>query len=140
MEVLDIGIERPAILPPTIVMKMLFTMMKLLKCTWVIEDMEIGILTPKNIPLSIVEFIILVEMLDMDIGLNIPSNLPLKTVEFIILVIKVVTILYVDIDIKRPAALPLTIVEQEWMLKGKVDIGLITVTLPPITQVAVLDY
>ena len=53
--------------------------------------------------------------------------------EFIILVL----MLEVQLCIKRPAIIPLTIMEQELMLTGEVDIGIRPATLPPIDQVAV---
>ena len=53
--------------------------------------------------------------------------------------IKVVTVLEVDIGIKRPYTIPLVTVEKYLMLTGDVDIGLRPSTLPPITQVSEAD-
>ena len=47
---MDIVIERPAILPPTIVMTMVSLIMKVLKFIRVTEDMDMGLLRPKTIP------------------------------------------------------------------------------------------
>ena len=75
----------------------------------------------------------------MDIGINRLSNIPLVIVEFIIVVIKVVIMVEVDIGIKIPATPTIEIVEQELILTGEVDIGIRTATLNTITQVDVLD-
>ena len=112
MEFLDIGIDRPAILPPTILITMVFLMMELLNCLWVMED--------------------------VDIGLYMPSTLHLAIMEFIIVVIKVVTTIEFGIGIKRQATLPLIIMEKYLMFPVEVDIGLRTATRPPITQVAMV--
>ena len=53
--------------------------------------------------------------------------------------IKVVTVLEVDIGLKRPSTIPLVTVEKYLMLTGDVDIGLRPSTLPPITQVSEAD-
>ena len=53
MKVLDIGLETPDIIHPTIVMVMVFLMMKVLECLQVIEDVDKGLLIPANIPLII---------------------------------------------------------------------------------------
>ena len=45
----------------------------------------------------------------------------------------------VNIDHKIPDTLPLAIGEQELMLKGEVYIGLRPATIPPITNVNVVD-
>ena len=50
IEVMDVVIERPAILPPTIVMTMVSLIMKVLKFIRVIEDMDMGLLRPNTIP------------------------------------------------------------------------------------------
>ena len=50
MQVLDIGIERSDILPPTIVMTVVFLMTKVLKFIQVMEDLDIGILKPTTLP------------------------------------------------------------------------------------------
>ena len=60
MEVLDIGIDRPAILPPTIVMMMEFLLNKFLKFLQGMEDVDLGLKRPAILPLEIVEFIVVV--------------------------------------------------------------------------------
>ena len=113
MEVLDIGLDRTAILPPTIVMTMVFIMMNILECLQVMED--------------------------VDVGLLIPPTLALAILEFIIMVIGVVNIVEVDIGLKIPDTIPIVIVDQDLIFMGEVDIGLRTDTLPSITQVVVAD-
>ena len=80
MKVLDIGLKRPAILPPTSVTMMIFQTMKVLRCLRVTEDAYIGLFIPSNISLLIAEFIIVVMMLEVDLGINRPSTLPLSIV------------------------------------------------------------
>ena len=84
MKVLGIGIKRPAITPPTILTTMVFMMMEFLECLGVMED--------------------------MDLGLKWPATISLKITEFIIVVLKVVTTEEMDIFLKTPDTLPLTIV------------------------------
>ena len=122
---------RPAILPPTIVTKMVFLMMKVFKCLWVMEDVEIGLLRKSTLPLSIVEFIIVVTMVEVNIGLKRPDTIYLAILEFIILVL----MLEVELGLKITATLLNVMVEQELMLTGDVDIYLRPDILPPITQV-----
>ena len=105
MKLLDIGLTRLAILPPTIITMMIFQMMKVLKFLQVMEDVEIGLLIPETLPLAIAEFIIVVAMLDIDIGLKRTATLPLAIAEFIILVM----IVEVDLGLNSPATLPLTL-------------------------------
>ena len=69
-EALDIGIKRPGIHTPTIIMVMIFMIMKVLECLRVIEDVGIGLLTPDTLPLANTEFIIAVTMLEVDIGIK----------------------------------------------------------------------
>ena len=135
MEHLDIDIMRPSIIPIAIIMMMLFMIMKVFKCLQVIEYMDISLLRPDTLSLEISYFIIVVTVIKVDLGLKIPANHPLVIVEFIIAVVMG----EVYIGLKRPATLPPVIVEQELMLIGDVDIGLRTVTLPPITKVDVVD-
>ena len=99
MEVLGIRIDRPSIFPTTIVMEIVFLMKQVFECLRVTED--------------------------VDLGLKRPDNFPLATVEFIIMVIKVAKMEDVDICIKIPANITLTIMDQEVMLTGEVDIVLI---------------
>ena len=77
MEVLDICLVRQAILPSTIVTAMVFQMMKVLKCVWVMSDVYIGLLRPATIHLTIDEFIIVVTMIEVDLGLKRPATLPI---------------------------------------------------------------
>ena len=67
------------------------------------------------------------------IGLKRPATIPLEIVDFVIVVIKVVTMVDVDICLKRLATLTIKILEQEFMFPGDVDIGIRPFTLPPIT-------
>ena len=76
------------------------------------EDVDIYILIPSTIPLSIMEFIIVLKMLDVYKCLKIPANLPPVIVDFIKVLIKVVTILEVDIGLNIPANLNLAIIYQ----------------------------
>ena len=59
-------------------------MLKVLECMWEMEDINIGLLRPSNIIITIMEFITevikLVTMVDVDIGLKIPATLPLVIV------------------------------------------------------------
>ena len=65
-------------------------------------------------------------MLDVDECSKRLDTISITIVEFIILVLMV----EVELGLKRPATLPLVIVEQELMLTGEVDIGLNPDTLP----------
>ena len=85
MELLDIGIKRPVILPPTIIMIMVFMTMEVLDCILVIEE--------------------------VDLGLNISATLPISIVEFIVKVIEVATMKEIDFGLMRPTTIPLSIVE-----------------------------
>ena len=55
------------------------------------------------------------------------------------MVIKVVTMVEVDIGLKRSATIPIAVVDQELMLMEEVGISLIPATIPPINQVDVAD-
>ena len=57
MEVLNIGLERPVIIPTTIIMTMVFLMIKVFECLWVMEGVDIGFLRPATLPLEIIGFI-----------------------------------------------------------------------------------
>ena len=87
---------------------MKFLMTKVLKFLWVMEYVDIGLLIPANLPFIIMEVIIVVMLVEVDIGH------------------------------KRPATITLAIVEQEFILKGEADIGIILATLHPITQVTMI--
>ena len=73
---------------------MTFTKKKVLKCLWITKDVEIGLLVPATITLVIVEDVLVVMLLE------------------------------VYLCHKRPATFPLSIEEQELILKVEVDIGL----------------
>ena len=85
MELLDISIKIPAILLTTTVMTMVFLMIKVLECLWVIGDVDMGLLGLANITIAIVEFIIVVikvvTMVEVGIGLKIPATLPNEILE-----------------------------------------------------------
>ena len=49
---------------------------------------------------------------EVDIGLKIPYTIPLTILDFIILVIKVVTMVEVDIGFKRPSTITIEIVDK----------------------------
>ena len=51
-----------------------------------------------------------------------------------------VTVEYVDLGLKIPATILFTILEKVLMLMGEVGIGLISVNIPPITQVSMVDF
>ena len=93
------------------------------------EDVYIGLFRPSTIPPEITEFIIVVTILDVDIVLKRPATVSLVMVKFISLVLMV----EVSIGLKRPSTIPLSIVDQELILTGEVDIGLTPATIPPIT-------
>ena len=99
------------------------------------EDGDIGLLRPENLPLTTTELIIVAMMEEVDIGLKIPATIPIVIVEFIILV----KLVEVDLGLKRPDTLSLEIADQELIPTGWVDIGLIPATIPPNTQVLVVD-
>ena len=67
------------------------------------------------------------------IGLKRPATIPLKIVDFVVVVIKVVTMVDVDICLKRLATLTIKILEQDFMFPGDMDIGIRPFTLHPIT-------
>ena len=77
MEVLDVCLDMPAIIFPTIITMIVFPMMKVLKGLQVMEDVDIGILRPSTLPLSIMYFIIAMTLADVDIGINRSVTLPL---------------------------------------------------------------
>ena len=57
-----------------------------------------------------------VTIMKVNIGLKITATLPLAIMKFITVVIKVVTTVEVDIGFNKPYTLPLAIVAQELML------------------------
>ena len=64
----------PAILTNTILKMVVFIMMKVLKCLRVMEGLEIGLLRPYTLPIATMEFTILVTMVEVDLGLKRPSR------------------------------------------------------------------
>ena len=113
MELLDIALERPAIIFLTTIIMMVFMMMKVLECLSVMEDVDICLLRQTTIPLEVLEIIIVV--------------------------IEVVMMLYVDMGLLRKATLPLLILDKELKLTGEVDMGLRPATLTPINKMAVVN-
>ena len=105
---------------------MVFLMVEVFNCLWFMEDMDICLLRPSTLSLSIASFFIFVMVVEVDLGIKITATIYLEILEFIILVLMV----EVELGLKRPATLPLVIVEQELMLTGEVDIGLNPDTLP----------
>ena len=101
--------------------------------------MDIDILIPDNLPLSTMDFIIVVKMLKVYTCLKRKANIPIVIVEFIKVVIKMETMVEVDLGLNIPATLTLEIMDQELMWMGEVDIGLRPSTISPITHVAVVD-
>ena len=78
-------------------------------CLRFMENVEIGLLGPATLSLSIVEFIILVKIVEL------------------------------DIDLKRLATIHLVIVDQYLMLRKEVDLCIIQDNLTLITQLSVVD-
>ena len=72
----------------------------------------------------------------MDLGHKRIATISLAIVDFIILLLMV----ELELGLKRPVTLPLTIVDQELMLKRDMDIGLRTATLPHASQEFVVDF
>ena len=85
MEVLYIYHEIPGICFTKIITKMLFLTMKVLEFLQGMEDVDLVLKIPANLPISIVEFFVvviaMVLMLEVDIGLNSPDNLPLAVLD-----------------------------------------------------------
>ena len=85
----------------------------------------------------------------MDVGLKIPATLPQVIAEVVDvgqvwpdtlnIIIADDVLIEVDIGHKRLATIPLAIMEQEFLLKGEVDIGLISATISPLTKANVVD-
>ena len=113
MEVLDIGLKRPAIRSLTIIMTMVFLIITVLEFLWVTEE--------------------------VDLGLKRPANIPLVILDFNVVVIKLVMVEDVDFGLKRPSTLTFSIMEQVLMVMGEADICRIPVTLPTIIQVGMVD-
>ena len=90
------------------------------------KDVDIDVLRPANIPQVIVEVV--------KIGLLRTATIPQVIIEDIIVVMSV----EMDIGHKIPATIPLVVGEQELMLKGEVDKGLIPVTITPVNQLTVV--
>ena len=66
---------------------------------------------------------------EVDLGIKIPSNIPLVILNFIVVVIKVVMVEDLDCGLKIPSTLTLSIVEQMLIVMGEDDICRISVTL-----------
>ena len=88
-------------------MRMVFMMTKVLECLHVMED--------------------------VDIGLKRPVTLTTPILQFIMEIIKVVMMVDVDIGLNIPATIPPTIMDQDLMLTGEVNIGIRPSTFLPIT-------
>ena len=73
---------RPAILPPTIITRMIFVIMKVLNYLQVTEDVGIGLLIRANLTLAITEFIIAVPMVEVDLGIKRQATLFITIVVF----------------------------------------------------------
>ena len=114
---------------------MLFLIMKVLKCLWVMEDVDIGLLGPATVYLVNAEFIIVVMMVEVYLRINRTATLSIELVEFIVLLLTI----EVKLGLNRPANIPPKIMEQELMLTGEVYIGLRPATISPITQAAMAD-
>ena len=91
---------------------------------------------PSIITIVIVEFITVVKMVELYIGLKIPDNPSLLILEFIILG----KMLGVDLCINILDTIIITIVEQELILTGDMDIGIISYNPNSITKVDVADF
>ena len=107
IEVIDISFKIPENFPPTIVITVVFLMIKFLEFLHVMEYVDLCLLIPSTFHLSIMEFIIVITMVEVGTVLKIPATLPLVILEFIIVVIKVFIMVDVDIGLKIPATLPL---------------------------------
>ena len=62
MEVLNIGIKIQEIIPPTIVTMIIFPTLQVLKCIWVMEDVDIGLVIPATLTISIMDFLVEVDI------------------------------------------------------------------------------
>ena len=112
MEVLDIVLERPSIHPPTTIMMIIS------------DEGSLGVSVGDG---------------KMDLSLKRLPTIYMVVVEFIVVLIKLMTTEEVNIDLKTPATLLLSIMEEVLIMMGEVDIQLRPATLPHITQVGVLD-
>ena len=79
-------------------------------------------------------------MEDVDLVLKRPSTFPHAIVDFIVVDIKVVKVKEVGIGIKIPSTVTLTILYQVFMVMGEVYIGIRTSSLPPITELGVINF
>ena len=71
---------RPDIIPPNVLNMIKFLKAKSLKCLRLIGDMDIGLLRPANIPLIIVEVVIIVVLVELDLGHKRPATLIISIV------------------------------------------------------------
>ena len=123
----------PAIILPTIVRMVVFMMMKIMQCLQIMKYVDIGLLIKSTLLLAIADFIIVLTLLEVDISINRPATISPS-------IMKLVLTVEVELSLTRPATIPLKIMDQEFMLTGEVDTGRRTATLPPITQVALVDF
>ena len=94
--------------PPNVIIMMEFQMIKVLKCPRVMEDMDIFLLRPAIIPLTIEEIIIVVTLAELYLCHSRPATLFLAIVDFILWVF----IVDVELGIKIPATLPIAITDK----------------------------
>ena len=99
---------RPSIIPPTIVTTIGFMITEVLKCLWVMEAVDIGILMPATVTLATPGFIVVVAIVEVYLGHERAETIYLTIVGLIILVL----MLYMELGLKIPTTLPLTIMEQ----------------------------
>ena len=107
-------------------------MKKVLKCLWVMDDVDLGLLIPATLPFAILEVIIVVMVVEVGLGHKRPATLPLEIMTFTFLVLMV----DVELSLKRPANFPL----KHLILKGEVDIGLIPAILSCVSKEVVVDF
>ena len=91
---------------------------------------------PYTLPIVIAEVIIIVMMVEVDLGHNRPDTPTFEIVEFIILVLMV----EVELVLNIPTTYPLTITEQDLVLKGEVYIGLRPVNCPRSSKEVVVYF
>ena len=69
---------KQAILLPAVVTTMKLLVMKFLKCLLVMEYVDIGLLIPATLPISIAEVVIVVMLVEVDICHKIPDTIFIK--------------------------------------------------------------
>ena len=75
----------------------------------------------------------------MDLCFNTPATLNLAIVYFVVKLIKVVTMEEVNLYLKIPGNINISIVEEALTVTGEAGIGLRPDTIPPITQLGMLE-